>query len=150
MTRREKAVSLFNQGYNCCQAVLLAFEDRLNLPASQAAALAAPFGGGMGRLREVCGTFSGMLMALGLLKADPDPKNTVNKAEIYAQVQKLAAEFKERNGSIVCRELLGLPAGPDAPAPAPRTPQYYQKRPCAELIGDAAEMLERLLDEQKA
>lgn len=143
MTKKETAMALFKQGYNCAQAVLLAFAQELNLDEQTAVKMAAPFGGGMGRMREVCGAFSGLLMAVGLKYAPVDPQDPKAKAEHYALVQKLAEQFKEQNGSIICRELLGL-TGPQAPTPDPRTAQYYQKRPCAEIVGGAAEILEAL------
>ncbi len=149
MTKKEKAMSLFKQGYNCCQAVLLTFAPELGLDEQTAVKMATPFGGGIGRMREVCGAFSGLLMAVGMKYAPEDPKDPKAKAEHYALVQKLAEEFKKQNGSIICRELLGL-SGPQAPTPDPRTPAYYQKRPCAEMVGSAAEIFEKLLsDNQK-
>ena len=143
MNKKEKAISLFKEGYNCSQAVLLAFAKDLGLDSDTALKLASPFGGGMGRLREVCGAFSGLLMVAGLKYASTDPKDQKAKAQHYALVQDLAAEFKKRNGSYICRELLGL-NGPQSPTPQSRTPQYYQKRPCAEMVGSTAEILEEL------
>ncbi len=137
-------MDLFKQGYNCSQAVLLAFAEELGIDETTATSIATPFGGGMGRMREVCGAFSGLLMAVGLKYAPKDPKDQAAKAAHYALVQQLADEFKKQNGSIICRELLGLP-GPQSPTPEPRTPQYYQKRPCAEMVGSAAEIFEKLL-----
>ncbi|MBR5608752.1 MAG: C_GCAxxG_C_C family protein [Elusimicrobiaceae bacterium] len=144
MTKKEKATALFKEGHNCSQAVLLAFAEDLGLDPVTAVKIATPFGGGMGRMREVCGAFSGLLMAAGLKYASADPKDQKAKAEHYALVQKLAEEFKKQNGSIICRELLGL-NGPQDPTPQPRTQQYYQKRPCADMVGSAAEILENLL-----
>lgn len=137
----EKARAYFLEGYNCAQSVLLAFHEELDLTPEQAARMASSFGGGMGRLREVCGAVSGMLLALGLLDGYSDPKDTAAKKDQYALVQELAGKFRERNGSIVCRELLGLDHASDAPTPDARTPEYYQKRPCADLVADAADIL---------
>ena len=149
MTKKEKAIALFKEGHNCSQAVLLAFAEDLGLDPVTAIKIATPFGGGMGRMREVCGAFSGLLMVAGLKYASADPKDPKAKAEHYALVQKLAEEFKKQNGSIICRELLGLTA-PQDPTPEPRTQQYYQKRPCADMVGSATEILENLLkDTQK-
>ena len=148
--KKETAMALFNRGYSCSQAVLGAFCEELNLDKETAFKLASSFGGGMARLREVCGTVSGMFMAAGLKYGFSDPKDASAKAEHYRRMQELAAAFRTENGSIVCRELLGLPAGPDAPQPAPRTPQYYKKRPCAELVGCAAEILEKYINEHPA
>lgn len=145
--KKETAMALFNQGYSCSQAVLGAFCEELNLDKETALKLASSFGGGMARLREVCGTVSGLFMAAGLKYGFSDPKDASAKTEHYQRMQELAAAFRAENGSIVCRELLGLPAGPDAPQPAPRTPQYYKKRPCAELVGCAAEILEKYMRE---
>lgn len=146
-THREKATAYFLEGYNCAQSVLLAFCDDLNLDEEMAARLTSSFGGGMGRLREVCGAVSGMFLAAGLLYGYSDPKDTAGKKAQYERVQKLAREFSARNGSIVCRELLGLDHHTDAPTPSARTPEYYKKRPCAELVGDAAEILAQMIKE---
>lgn len=147
MTKSEQAVELFKSGYSCAQAVLLAFAEELNLDKETAAKIASSFGGGMGRLREVCGAFSGLLLAAGLKFGPSDPKDIHAKASHYALVQKLAARFKEKNGSIICRDLLGV-AGPQAPTPEARTEQYYKKRPCAGMIACAAELMEQLLNAQ--
>ena len=148
-TRREKAKALFRQGCNCCQAVALAFEDVAALRGvtpEQLLAAASGFGGGMGRLREVCGCVSGMTMIAGL--ASPaDPSDHAARTANYALVQQLAGDFRAANGSIVCRELLGLrTAGRQAvaavsPEPSERTEQYYKSRPCEALVGCAAEIL---------
>ena len=106
--RKEKAMALFEEGYNCAQAVFLAFEDLHGFDRHTAAALSSSFGGGMGRLREVCGTVSGMFMVAGVLYGYEDPKDREAKAEHYARIQELAGMFEQQNGSIVCRELLGL------------------------------------------
>ncbi len=142
--RAEKARANFLQGYNCAQAVLLSFDDVLEaqgLDAQALTRLASPFGGGMGRMREVCGAVSGMLMVLGLVEGYDDPRAFAAKKELYATVQELAGKFREENGSIVCRELLGLPKGPDDATPEQRTQGYYRKRPCQELCACAARIL---------
>lgn len=144
MDKKEKAVELFKSGYNCTQSVLLAFAEELDLDEKTALKIASSFGGGMGRLREVCGAFSGLLMAAGLKFGPEDPKDVQAKTAHYALVQKLAAEFKKEHGSIICRELLGLP-GAQPPVPETRTPQYYKKRPCPEMIACAAGLMEKLL-----
>ena len=135
-----KAKELFLNGYNCSQSVLLAFEDVTGLDTETAAKLASSFGGGMGRLREVCGAVSGMFMIAGLTNGYADLKAKEEKAAHYAFIQTLADDFKKENGSIVCRDLLGLNAD-GSPVPAPRTAEYYKKRPCAELVGDAARII---------
>ena len=130
MTYKEKAEALFKQGYNCSQAVLLTFSDQLGLDKETALKLSSSFGGGMGRLREVCGAVSSMFMVAGLKNGYTDPCDQTAKKEHYALIQRLAEEFKKENGSIVCRELLGLANGPDSPNASPRTEEYYKKRPC--------------------
>lgn len=147
LMRREKAMALFEEGYNCAQAVFLAFSDLHGMDERMAAALSSSFGGGMGRLREVCGAVSGMFMTIGILYGYEDPKAREEKTAHYARVQELAAAFQEKNGSIICRELLGLSAGKDDPTPETRTAEYYKKRPCKELVGDAAEIVERYIEE---
>lgn len=153
--RVEKAKRLFKEGgYNCCQAVVLAYNDTFNLDNETAAAISSGFGGGMGRMREVCGSVSGMVLLAGLLKPAIDPTDKVARTANYALVQDVAADFKALNGSIVCRELLGLsPMGtatanpadihgiPESPVPSDRTPEYYKKRPCEELVGIAARII---------
>lgn len=147
MSYKEKAMDLFQQGYNCAQSVFLAFSDRYPMDAELALKLSSSFGGGMGRLREVCGSVSGMFMVAGILYGYDDPKAYEEKSEHYQRIQELAAEFTRQNGSIVCRELLGLPAGKDVPEPEKRTEKYYKKRPCKELVGMAAEIMERYIQE---
>lgn len=135
-----KAKSLFEQGYNCAQAVLLAFDDITGLETETAAKLSSSFGGGMGRLREVCGAVSGMFAVAGITNGYSDPKATEEKANHYAFIQHLAAEYKKENGSIICKELLGLP-GAQEPVPEARTADYYRRRPCGEYVAYAAKLL---------
>lgn len=144
--RSEKAMRLFEEGYNCAQSVFLAFEDLYGIDRKTAAALSSSFGGGMGRLREVCGAVSGMFMVAGVLYGYDDPKAGEIKSEHYARIQKLAAEFEKENHSIVCRELLGLTVKKEAPTPEVRTAEYYKKRPCRELVGQAAEIMEKYIE----
>lgn len=145
MTRPEQAYENFLTGYNCCQSVAVAYADLLGLSSEMAARLSSGFGGGMGRLREVCGAVSGMVFVASALKGYSDPKDNAQKKELYALVQKLAGEFERENGSIVCRELLGLSVKKEEPTPSERTEGYYKKRPCPELVRMAAEILEREL-----
>ena len=147
MTRKEIAMEYFAEGYNCAQAVALAFSDLLPMEKDALARLTSSFGGGMGRLREVCGAVSGMFAAAGLLYGYDDPKASTEKAAHYARLQAMAKEFEHKNGSIVCRELLGLSVKHDAPTPEARTDTYYKKRPCKELVGCAAEILEKYLED---
>lgn len=138
-----QAKELFLNGYNCAQAVFCTFAGELGIDTETALRLSACFGGGLGRQREVCGAVSAMCMALSLKYAPQDPTNHAEKAAFYARVQEICQEFKKENGSIICRELLGLSAGPDNPVPQERTPQYYAKRPCADKVKSAADILEK-------
>ncbi len=145
MNYSEKAKNLFLEGYNCSQAVFLAFHDLLDIDFEAAAKLASSFGGGMGRLREVCGACTGMFMVAGMLYGYDDPKAKAQKAEHYALIQELAGKFREACGSIVCRELLEKPD--TGSVPTERTAEFYKKRPCAELVALAAKILEDKLAE---
>ncbi len=143
----DRARELFYAGYNCAQAVFCAFSDLTGLDIDTAARLSSSFGGGMGRLREVCGAVSGALLALGMLRGYSDPADPQAKKAHYAQVQEFARRFKEKNGTIVCRELLkNVPTTPGG-EPEPRTPEFYTRRPCLRLIGEAAEILDIMLEE---
>ena len=139
--RAEQARNLFLEGYNCAQSIVLAYHDIMGIDQRLASTMAAPFGGGMGRLREVCGTVSGMFMVAGFLTPNPEPNDIANKKSCYATVQSLAESFRSENGSIVCRELLGLTQQKDDPSPSPRTEEYYHRRPCAEYVAIAARIL---------
>ena len=140
-----KAAELFLSGYNCSQAVVVAFSDLTGLDIQVSAKLASSFGGGMGRMREVCGAVSGMLMVAGLLYGYDDPKATTEKRELYAQVQAMAGQFREELGSIVCRDLLKNP--PSDPNPTPRTEQFYKDRPCARMVATAARIMDEFIEQ---
>ena len=153
--RVEKAKRLFKEGgFNCCQAVVLAYNDILGLDDKVAASVASGFDGGMGRMREVCGSVSGMTLLAGLISPADDPNNKSGRTANYALVQEMAEKFREINGSILCKELLGLvPMGSannapkESPEPSDRTPDYYKKRPCEELVGISARIVgEKLLN----
>jgi C_GCAxxG_C_C family probable redox protein len=146
-TRKEKAMQSFLDGYNCAQCMILAFEDMLTVDVDTALQIASPFGGGMGRLREVCGSVSGMFMVLGYITGYNKPSDYEGKKILYEHVQELARRYEAANGSIICRELLGLDVKREDAAPEKRTDEYYKKRPCAEKIGSAAEILETYLEE---
>ena len=142
--RVERAQAYFKAGYNCAQAVVMAFDDVMQMSSDELARLAAPFGGGMGRMREVCGTVSGMAFLAGAIKPSSDPSNLEERKENYALVQLFADKFREENGDIVCRRLLGLePIAERAETamPSERTPEYYRKRPCSEYVGCAARIV---------
>ena len=144
MTRAEYAAKLFYDGYNCAQAVAMAFAPEMGITEQMAAKMVSSFGGGMGRMREVCGAVSGMLFALGTLYGYTEDVGTVKK-EHYALVQELAGKFREVNGSIVCREILKNP--PTDPVPSPRTEEYYAQRPCVRMVYTAADILEKYIQE---
>lgn len=146
--KSEKAKELFKTGFNCSQAVLGVFCEELGLDFETAMKLASGFGGGMGRMREVCGTVSGMFMAAGLAEFKNNESGG-NKAEVYVTVQELAEKFKEKNGSIICRELLQGIETSSSPIPSERTENYYKKRPCVELVGDSVEILEKYLKQRQ-
>lgn len=148
MTRREAAMANFLKGYNCSQAITLAFADLVDIDEKTLLQMASSFGGGMGRLREVCGSVSGMFMIAGLLYGYDGPETGDVKAQHYARIQELAKRFEEKHRTIICREMLGLSVRHDSPVPEARTQEYYKKRPCAEIIGDAAEILEQYINEQ--
>ncbi|WP_101910224.1 C-GCAxxG-C-C family protein [Marasmitruncus massiliensis] len=146
----QRAQELFCQGYNCAQSVLAAFSEDLGVDFETALRLSSSFGGGMGRLREVCGAVSGMFMVAGMKFGYSDPKNIEAKAKHYQLIQELAAQFRAENHSIICRELLGLGKGADSPVPEKRTDAYYRKRPCAELVVCAADIIERKIQSVQA
>ena len=140
MNHSELAVENFMRGYNCSQAVVVAFCDVTGMKPQYAARLSSSFGGGMGRMREVCGAVSGMLTVAGLLYGYGAPDDAAKKAH-YTLVQALAGQFRDEHGSIICREILKNP--PSDPNPTPRTAEFYKTRPCARMVMTAA----RILDE---
>jgi C_GCAxxG_C_C family probable redox protein len=145
MTHPEKAEKLFREGFNCSQAVLLAFSDVTGLDDDTAAKLSSSFGGGLGRTREVCGAVSGASMVLGVLRGYSDPKDMEAKKNHYHLIQEFIRRFKEQNGSIICRELLAGVKGVEGSEPEARSESYYKKRPCAELVRISAEILDEML-----
>ena len=145
MDRADRAEELFRKGYNCSQSVFAAFADVLGMSVEEAAKIASPFGAGFGKLREVCGAVSGMTLAAGYLKGYDDPADYESKKDLYRLIQKMCAEFEERKGTIICRELLGLKKGEDQAEPSVRTEEYYQSRPCVGACRKAAEIAEKYL-----
>lgn len=135
MSHSEKAVELFKSGYNCCQSVFASFCDQTNLDFETALKLSSPFGGGIAQMREVCGAVSGMVMVLGAKYGTTDAKDKIAKLEHYKLVQSFAKEFQAENGSIICKELLGLSKADNS----------YKKRPCIELVEQAAELLDEYI-----
>ena len=140
-----KAAELFMDGYNCAQAVAVAFCDVTGLTPDFTAKMVSSFGGGMGRMREVCGAVSGMLMVLSQLYGYDTPGDDISKKRLYGEVQALAAGFRAENGSIICREILKNP--PSDPNPTPRTAEFYAKRPCAKMVLTAARLIEQFMEE---
>lgn len=147
--KEEQAKSLFKEGYNCSQAVAAAFSDEIGIDKSQLLRMVSSFGGGMGRMREVCGAVSGMFFVAGALYGYDDPKDMQAKKEHYARIQELAAQFKAETGSIICRELLGIDEKDNSPAPSERTKEYYKKRPCTEMVATAAGLMDTYIKEHE-
>ena len=147
INRPDKARELFLSGYNCAQAVFLAYADRYGLEKEMAAKMVQGLGGGVGRLREVCGAVSAAVLLLGLEKGSSDKTDDQAKADMYETVQQYAAAFKEKEQSIICRELLGLDEEtPVSATPSKRTNAYYQARPCDHYVWRAAQIFEQMLD----
>ena len=140
-----KAAELFLSGYNCAQAVAVAFCDVTGLDEQFTAKMVSSFGGGMGRLREVCGAVSGMFFVLGILYGYDEASADAHKKQLYTQVQALAEGFRAECGSIVCREILKNP--PSDPNPSPRTAEYYKTRPGAKMVMTAARILDEYIAE---
>jgi len=149
MNKNEQlAHKYFTEGYNCAQSVFAAFHEEMGLDEKEALRLSSAFGGGMGRLREVCGAVSGMFMVLGALYGYDDAKNDEAKKLLYTRVQNFANEFKREYGTIICRELLGV-EGAQKPTPAPRNPEFYEKRPCTAFVVSAARIMSEFIEENK-
>lgn len=145
MNHSTLAAQLFLDGCSCSQAVMAAFCDLTGMDRSTALRLSAPFGGGIGRMREVCGAVSGMMMVVGLLYGFEPSEGSTAKSAHYHLVQELAEQFRQQAGSIICREILKNP--PADPNPSPRTAEYYANRPCARMVMLAAEILDRYIAE---
>ena len=148
MQRSEQAKKNFMSGLNCSQSVFLAFRDLTGLDEKSAMKLSAPLGGGVGRMREICGTVSAMMLVLGCVFYDADHPTTAEKSAFYALEQELADRFRQKYGSIVCRELLKGIVSDASPAAEERTAEYYRKRPCPDMCAEAAAMLEGFLKEK--
>ena len=149
--RIEKAISLFKEGYNCSQAVVGAFADMYGFTPEQAFRMSASFGGGIGRMRQTCGAACGLFMLAGLETGCTDGKDREGKEANYKVVQALAEEFKKRNGSLICSELLGLAkTAPTPPSPEARTTEYYKKRPCVKMVEEAARIWCGFLESRNA
>lgn len=143
--RAEYALSLFKSGCNCAQSVFAAYADLLGMDTETALKMSSAMGGGIGRMREVCGTVSAMAMLAGLKEGNADPEDEEAKEHIYALVRRMSALFKEQQGTIICRELLGIEGMEESAKPSIRTPEFYASRPCGRIIACAAEIIEDVL-----
>ena len=144
--RVKNAVQNFESGYNCAQSVFLAYSDVFELDLNMAKKMSVSFGGGVGRMREVCGTVSAMAMLAGFKYPVLDQNDQEARTKNYAMVQKMSNMFKEKHGTIICRSLLpAAEANQTVPAPSERTKEYYAKRPCSKYVADAARIAGRML-----
>lgn len=151
MSRGLNAKNNFLSGYNCAQSVAIAFSDLIGMDEKTIAKAICGFGGGMGRLREVCGAFSGAVFVLSLLYGYDDEKDYETKKTLYSYIQEFAEMCREKNNSIVCRELLGLDKNKiSSPTPQKRTGEYYKKRPCPEIIFNCADLLEQFIENKNS
>ena len=141
----ELAKDLFSKGYNCSQAVFAAFCDETGMDREMALRLSSSFGGGMGKLREVCGAVSAMFLIAGLKTGNIDPADKSAKKQHYERIQSLAAQFEQQHETIICRKLLGLPEGKDSPVPTERDEKFYKERICMKLVEDAADIMDAFL-----
>ena len=144
--RSDEAVRLFKEGYNCSQSVVGAYADLFNIDKKFAMQMVSGFGAGMGRMREVCGAMSAIVFIASLKNGNYAPKDIEAKTKNYEIVRNLAKEFKEANGgSIICKELLGIDEMEESARPEDRTKEYYKKRPCIEIVREAALIIEKNL-----
>lgn len=151
MDRVQKAIDLFKSGCNCSQAVICAYSDLFGMDGETAMRVSEGFGGGMGRMRLTCGAVSGMFMLVGLKYSKGIPKDLETRTKIYDTVQQMAKAFEEKNGSIVCGDLLGINKPKDTGAtPTERNGEFYKKRPCVGCVEDCARLVEKYLIENNA
>lgn len=149
-SRVETAIALFKEGYNCSQSVVAAYADMYGFTREQALKMSASFGGGIGRMRQTCGAACGLFILAGLETGCTEGKNREGKEANYKLVQEFAEEFKIRNGSIICGELLGLTKNSPTPTtPEERTAEYYKKRPCVKMVEEAARIWEEYLQKRE-
>lgn len=144
-SRVSQAVETFESGFNCAQSVFVTYADVFGMDRETALKMASAMGAGVGRMREVCGTVSAMALLGGLKEGNDDPGDEEAKKHIYELVRSMADMFREKNGSIICRELLGILEREKSAAPSVRTAEYYAKRPCSRLVACAAGILEETL-----
>ncbi|MEG1508256.1 MAG: C-GCAxxG-C-C family protein [Akkermansia sp.] len=148
--RVTRALDFFHQGYNCSQSVFAAFADACGLDEKLALQISAPFGAGIGRMREVCGAFCGLAMVSGVHHGNATP-NTDDKEKIFTLVQELASEFKSEFGTIYCRDLLHLSdETKETPRPSERTKSYYDARPCERCVAHCATLAEKLIEPSRS
>lgn len=145
ISRTERAVETFKEGYNCAQAVFATYADCFGMERETALKMSGAMGAGVGRMREVCGAVSSMALLAGLKEGNADPQDEAAKEHIYALVRRMSARFKEEHGTIICRELLGLDSAEESAKPSVRTPEFYETRPCAKIIACAAQIIEEEL-----
>jgi C_GCAxxG_C_C family probable redox protein len=145
LSRVEKATATFEEGYTCAQSVFVTYADLFGIDRETALKLSSPLGGGIGRMREVCGAVSAMALLAGLKEGNTNPANEEGKERIYLLTREMAEKFKEKHNTIICRELLGMEGMEKSAKPSERTQQYYQERPCTGLVATAARIVEEML-----
>ncbi len=145
LSRVEEAVKTFESGYTCAQAVFATYADLFGLDTETALKLSSPMGGGIGRMREVCGAVSAMALLAGLKEGNTDPAKEEGKEAIYLLTRQMAEKFKEKHGTIICRELLQIDGMEESAAPSERTAEYYRERPCSKAVATAAGIVEEML-----
>lgn len=144
-SRVERAVATFEEGFNCCQSVFCTYAELFGMDRETALKLSCSMGAGIGRMREVCGTVCAMALLAGLKTGNTDPLNQAAKTANYELVRRLADAFGEEQGSIICREILGIRGREKSAAPSPRTKEYYRKRPCCRTVACASWLVETIL-----
>ncbi|MBQ9929025.1 MAG: C_GCAxxG_C_C family protein [Lachnospiraceae bacterium] len=150
LSRVEEAVKTFESGYNCAQSVFATYADLFGIDKETALKMSSSMGGGIGRMREVCGVVSAMALLAGLKDGNTDPENEEAKEAIYLLTRQMADKFKEKHGTIICRELLGIDGMEKSAKPSERTDSYYNSRPCSKLVATAAGIVEEMLLEDMA
>lgn len=143
--RIDEAEANFRAGFNCAQAVFVTYADLFGMERETALRMSSAMGAGVGRMREVCGVVSAMALLAGLKEGNADPQDEAAKARIYGKVRAMSDRFQMQNNSIVCKELLGITGRDESAAPTPRTPDFYEKRPCLKFVRQAANIIEEEL-----
>jgi C_GCAxxG_C_C family probable redox protein len=149
--RVHRAVDLFMKGYGCCQSVVAAFSDLYGIDETMAKRIAAGFGGGVGRLRMMCGAVSGIVILVGLDCGQTEGSDRDGKSHCYKIVQELLEKSKQENGPIICAEILGINGHDKVQSnyiASERTAEYYKKRPCAAKVESAARIFAKYLEEK--